>query len=157
MRSIAQFVLVASFLTGMATGLSAVQAADQHATKTGDQWRYTFHNGEWWYWLPANRWVYWRGNRWNDYNPKTYTAPASSDAVATSRGGSTYESRAAINSDIRPFYGHAQSNLERRPLEENEEVGPFYGHALPSEFNGPWRSRSAIRPIYGHAVSSYDY
>ncbi len=157
MRSMAQFVLAASFLAGMATGPLAVQAADQRTTQGGDQWRYTFHNSEWWYWLPANRWVYWRANRWNAYDPTAYTAPASSDAVATSRGGSTYEGRAAINSDIRPFYGHALSSLDQRPLEENGEVGPFYGHALPGQFSSPWRSHWANRPFYGHAVSSYDY
>ena len=112
------------------------------------------HNGEWWYWLPAGRWVYWRDNRWNDYDPKTFTGPVSSGVVATSRAGSSQGSQAAANSDIRPFYGHAQSSLDRRPLEEDNEVGPFYGHALPSEVFGGWRGRRSIRPFYGHAVSS---
>jgi len=30
------------------------------------QWRYQFHNGLWWYWLPEGRWVYWSNNRWMD-------------------------------------------------------------------------------------------
>ena len=63
-------------------------------------------------------------------------------------------SQAAADSDIRPFYGHAISNLDRRTLEANNEVGPFYGHALPSEVFGGWRDRRSIRPFYGHAVSS---
>ena len=166
MRSMARFVVAASFLAFAGLGLSAVQAAEQkQATdqkqttdqKQGqgqDQWRYTFHNGEWWYWLPASRWVYWRDSRWNAYDPKTYTSPSSSGVVATSRNGSTYGSRAANGSDIRPFYGHAVSDLDRRPLEANNEVGPFYGHALPSEVFGGWRARRSIRPFYGHAVSS---
>src|SRR5690349_20360804 len=24
----------------------------------GNQWRYRWHVGQWWYWLPSNRWVY---------------------------------------------------------------------------------------------------
>jgi hypothetical protein len=168
MRSIAWFLVAASLLVFTGLGLSAVQAAEQkQATadqkqttdqKQGqgqDQWRYARHNGEWWYWLPANRWVYWRDSRWNTYDPKTFTYPNATGVVATSRNGSTDGSRAASNSDIRPFYGHAESNLDRRPLEANNEVGPFYGHALPSEVFGGWRARRSIRPFYGHAVSSY--
>ena len=131
MRSIARFVVDCEFLAIIVLGLSAVQAAEQKQAadqkqavdqkKTADQkqgqgqdqWRYTFHNGEWWYWLPADRWVYWRDNRWNDYDPKTFTYPNASGVVVTSRNGSSYGSRAADNSDIRPFYGHA--DLRFRP------------------------------------------
>jgi hypothetical protein len=166
MRFIARSVVVASFLAVRALGLSAVQAAeqkqaaDQKQTTTQkpgqgqDQWRYTFHNGEWWYWLPASRWVYWRDNRWNDYNPKTFVFLNSSGVLATNQTGSNYGSRTANDSDIRPFYGHAQSDLDRRPLEANNEVGPFYGHALPNEVFGGWRARRSVRPFYGHAASS---
>ena len=90
------------------------------------RWRYTLHNGEWWYWLPAGRWVYWRDNRWNDYNPQTFTF-----LLVLRRAGRIGEVKKSFTStsDIRPFYGHAHSNLDRRPLIENGEVGPFYGHA----------------------------
>lgn len=165
MRSIVRSVVIASFLAITAFGLSAVQAAeqkqaadqkqttDQQPGQGQDQWRYTCHNGEWWYWLPANRWVYWRDNRWNDYDPKTFAARNFSGVVASSQIGPGYGSRAANNSDVRPFYGHALSNLDRRPLEANNEVGPFYGHALPSEVFG-WRARRSVQPYYGHAASS---
>ena len=43
----------------------------------------------------------------------------------------------ASTQDNRPFYGHALSDIDRRPLVRNEEVGPFYGHALPSEVLWP--------------------
>jgi hypothetical protein len=172
MRSMRRLVVVASFLALAGLGLSAVLAADskqsagqgqvvqqkqsdhQKQGPTQDRWRYTFHNGEWWYWLPTDRWVYWRNDRWNDYDPKAYTAPVSPGGSVASRTGSTDGSRAVNDSDIRPFYGHAVSNLDRRTLEENNEVGPFYGHALPSEVFGPGRGRRGIRPFYGHAVSS---
>lgn len=166
MRFIARSVVIAGFLATIVLGLSTVQAAEQKRAadqkqttvqKQGqDQWRYTFHNGEWWYWLPANRWVYWRDSRWNAYDSKTFTYPNASGVVVTSRNGSSYGSRAADNSDIRPFYGHAVSDLDRRSLEANNEAGPFYGHALPSEVFGGWRARRSIRPFYGHAVSSND-
>src|ERR1017187_7913757 len=63
MRSMTRFIVAVSFFAFAGIGLSAVQAEDQKQT-TGekqttdqkqsqgqDQWRYTFRNGEWWYWL----------------------------------------------------------------------------------------------------------
>ena len=37
-----------------------------------NRWRYTYQNGEWWYWLPSNSWVYWRENQWMPYNAEAY-------------------------------------------------------------------------------------
>jgi hypothetical protein len=137
-------------------GLSVAKAAEQDSKPSKEQWRYTYHNNEWWYWLPSNRWVYWRDNCWNDYNPRTF---ANLDAKRSRQSGavSAAASQAVNDSDIRPFYGHSLSNLDRRPLEQNNEVGPFYGRALPTEVFGSWRGRQANRPFFGHAVSSYDY
>jgi hypothetical protein len=178
MRSMTRFVVAVSFLAFLGIGLSVVQAADQKQTtnpkqttdqkQTADpkqttdqkqcqgqeQWRYTFRNGEWWYWLPAGRWVYWRDNRWNTYDPKNFTSRNCSGVVATNRNGSTDGNRVATESDVRPFYGHALSDADRRPVEANNEVGPFYGHALPSEVIGRWRDNGSVRPFYGHAVSA---
>ena len=173
MLSMTRFAIVASILAIGQLGLSAVSVADQTTKQGQPQWRYTFHNGEWWYWLPTARWVYWRDNQWNDYNPQTYTSirssrfipagrtvvqadnvviPNSGAVIPNSSAGSTGGSEAAANSDIRPFYGHSQSTLDRRTLDENGEVGPFYGHALPNEVFG--RGNRSTRPYYGHAMSS---
>ncbi len=178
MNCIVRSVVAAGFFATAAYAFSAVPDADQkqatdqktvadqkpaadqktNASQTSaqgpDRWRYTFHNGEWWYWLPAGRWVYWRGDRWNDYHPKTYVAPEASTIAAAGRSGTTDVGRAANDAENRPFYGHAISDLDRRPLETNNDVGPFYGHALPTEVFGGWRSRRANRPFYGHAISS---
>ncbi len=145
MRSIIRCLLVVNILALLELGVSAAQAADKAADKTADkpqaqsqnQWRFTFHNGEWWYWLPENHWVYWRNNKWNDYNPRTFTSINSSGLMPAGRSAWNYGSQAVTDSDNRPFYGHSLSTLDRRPLEENEETGPFYGHALPSEVFGP--------------------
>jgi hypothetical protein len=38
-------------------------------------WRYRIHNGEWWYWMPANYWMYYRGGRWIPYDAVVYRRP----------------------------------------------------------------------------------
>lgn len=37
-----------------------------------NRWRYTYQNGEWWYWQPDNNWVYWRNNQWMPYSGESY-------------------------------------------------------------------------------------
>jgi hypothetical protein len=154
-----RYIVLLSIILGVfvipTIGVSSIQAADQKPTQVQDHWRYTFHNGEWWYWLPSNKWVYWRANQWNAYEPRTYASPSLSSAAVTGLSGSSYgRSRADDNSDIRPYYGHAESTLDRHRLEPNSEVGPFYGHALPSEVFGGGPARRSIRPFYGRAASS---
>ena len=39
------------------------------ASSRADRWRYKWHNGQWWYWLPSERWVIWVDDRWEDYLP----------------------------------------------------------------------------------------
>lgn len=58
------------------------------------------------------------------------------------------------NSDVRPFYGHSQSELYQRPLRENSEVRPFYGHSLPDEVDEPGQGHRDNDPYYGNAISS---
>jgi hypothetical protein len=154
----ALLLAAAALLATAQAGLPAASGAEQKAKVDDQQWRFTYHNGEWWYWLPENRWVYWRNDRWNDYNPQTFAYPNNygTTGVPAGRVDGGYSGQSVSNDEIRPYYGHAESQLDRRPLETNGEVGPFYGHALPTEVFGPWRSRQANRPFYGHAVSSGD-
>ncbi len=41
--------------------------AKEGAQPSGERWRYRWHNGQWWYWLPNNRWVFWNGYSWLPY------------------------------------------------------------------------------------------
>ena len=29
-----------------------------------NRWRFKYHQGRWWYWMPDKQWVYWSTNRW---------------------------------------------------------------------------------------------
>ena len=33
----------------------------------GEQWRYRYDQGQWWYWMPNNRWMYFNGGNWSYY------------------------------------------------------------------------------------------
>jgi hypothetical protein len=154
MRCLVLLAVVAGFLAVAPLGPSAVQAADSTTKQGQNQWRYTFHNGEWWYWLPTNRGVYWRDSRWNDYKRETYISPRFAGIIAAARVRSSYWNDATSDSDIGPFYGRTLADLDRRPLEVNDEVGPFYGRTLPSEIFNIQPARSIVGPFYGRSSSS---
>lgn len=38
------------------------------ATQSAHNWRYRFHNGEWWYYTPAGQWAFYRNGQWRDHD-----------------------------------------------------------------------------------------
>jgi hypothetical protein len=58
------------------TGLNARQSGGGNARQTDqndpDRWRFSFYNGEWWYWMPGDYWVYYRDNNWTRYDPAMF-------------------------------------------------------------------------------------
>ncbi len=46
----------------------------------GENWRYRFDNGRWWYWTPQNRWSYYDNGNWTEYQGQAYTANYAPDA-----------------------------------------------------------------------------
>ena len=46
------------------------------ATRKADDWRYRYHNNQWWYYTPEHRWVYHQKGTWMPYDPKNYLPPA---------------------------------------------------------------------------------
>jgi len=63
-------------LAGPSAGIPANAAGAALVNPSGDQWRYRWHNGHWWYWTPENRWVYRNGNQWTSYPPALPVPPA---------------------------------------------------------------------------------
>jgi hypothetical protein len=44
---------------------AAGQSAPSTATRpSSEDWRYRWHQGRWWYWLPSNEWVVWVDGQW---------------------------------------------------------------------------------------------
>lgn len=46
---------------------SPVETDAPAAQRAKADWRYRYHRGRWWYWLPSNSWAYYNGNRWVAY------------------------------------------------------------------------------------------
>jgi hypothetical protein len=65
-----------AILCGLLVPLVAGQVVAEPATASGspaaqqnDAWRYKYHQGQWWYWLPSESWVVWNGQSWDPYRP----------------------------------------------------------------------------------------
>lgn len=56
----------------LAEALSGQRADVPPQGSSGNRWRYTFHNGHWWYYRDGGRWAYWTGTKWLDFEPKSY-------------------------------------------------------------------------------------
>jgi hypothetical protein len=64
-----------TILCGLLVALAAGQVVAQQGTASGpqasqqnDAWRFKYHAGQWWYWLPSERWVVWNGQSWTPYS-----------------------------------------------------------------------------------------
>ena len=60
---------------GVSAGVSSNANVGVAANQSGDQWRYRWHNNNWWYWTRENRWVYRNGNEWTNYEPAPVAVP----------------------------------------------------------------------------------
>ena len=83
------------------------------ANQSGDQWRYRWHNGTWWYWTSDNRWIYSNGNQWFNYEPAVAAVP---DAPYSSQ----------------PVYGYYQfgpNGYYPGPYRYSTGYGSYYGPA----------------------------
>jgi hypothetical protein len=85
-----------------ASEIQSLPTPSQPATNTGEQWRYVFKDGMWWYYQPNNQWVYWFDNQWNNY---VEGAPLPNRAYANSNQGvyqsyPSYSRRPRVNIGI---------------------------------------------------------
>jgi hypothetical protein len=85
-----------------AAGNSAYAGADLNGP---DGWRYRWHNGRWWYWLPESRWMYWDNDHWADCGANAYVAgytPQSADVGRSTPHTSNYT---PYSDSYTPSYG----------------------------------------------------
>ena len=87
----------------------------------GDQWRYRWHNNNWWYWTTENRWVYRNGNEWVNYEPAVVAVPAvgyaNQPADYQSGPNGYYPGSYSYSTGYRGYYG---------PVYQGGYYGPVY-------------------------------
>lgn len=91
------------------------------ANPSGDQWRFRWHNNNWWYWTPENRWVYRNGNEWTNYEPAVTAVPD-------------------IRYSSQPAFGYYQSSPNGyypAPYRYSTGYGGYYAPAYQGGYYGP--------------------
>jgi len=119
-------------IAGPSAGVSGNANAGVAANQSGDQWRYRWHNGAWWYWTSGNRWIYRNGNQWVNYEPAVAAAP---DARYTGQ----------------PVYGYYQSSPNGYypgPYRYSTGYGGYYGPVYQGGYYGPVYQGGYYGPVY---------
>jgi hypothetical protein len=114
----------------------------------GDQWRYRWHNNNWWYWTVENRWVYRNGNEWVNYAPAVAAAPAAGYASQPAYTGQpAYASQPdngnpsgpnVYTTGYRGYYGPDYQGGYYGPAYQGGYYGPVYrgGYYGPGGYYG---------------------
>jgi hypothetical protein len=129
-----------------------VDTRDTSRPRDDVSWRYKFHDGRWWYWLPSERWMMWQDGRWID--PPTYSleeAPLGAGEPGFAAPATRYP----------PSVGYAPSYRRKPVLTPRPRDWYYTGRA----YDGPYyyydefyRPYGGMRPELNYPVPrSYSY
>lgn len=106
--------------TGENTAPAATESDPSANVPPGpDAWRYRWHDGYWWYYLPAGSWVYWNGANWAPF----IAPPAAPDNAAMFANGPA---------DYGPLnYGPMHFGAPNGNAPSSGRSGPFGGLFTP--------------------------
>lgn len=125
------------------------------ASGRGESWRFVFHNGEWWYWMPTQQWVYWRHGKWHRFDARefipadvyySYVPPRprpSADDFRYGRPGYEYRTYRSYPDRSYSYYGGYDY---RRPSYYGV---PSYSYRVPSYYR--------YGGYYGYPYTGYYY
>ena len=80
MRTMMLAVMTAALFCSAAPAQAQVSITTQAQAAGENDWRYKYHNNQWWYYTPQQQWMVHDGNTWNAHNP----------AMVSSGSGRTY-------------------------------------------------------------------
>lgn len=95
-------------------------------------WRYRWHNGRWWYWMPNRSWVIWDGNQWlnqADFNAQyqaRYTGPRFRGYSQPYYNDGRYST--GYRGNYQPYYNGYRGNYYGPGYNNNNYYGPGYGN-----------------------------
>jgi hypothetical protein len=70
--------------------IGAGRAAANDPTTLPDGWRYRWHEGRWWYYLPNEQWVYWNGSAWTEVQAAPTSVPFAGSWNGSPQGYAPY-------------------------------------------------------------------
>jgi hypothetical protein len=97
---VAALALTAAFPAVVAAEQSSPSAGATRLATTaqGAEWRYKYHNGEWWYWLPSKSWAVHRNGRWNRVVTRVYARYSPAHTVTEQRWPHSHTNGSDMNS-----------------------------------------------------------
>jgi hypothetical protein len=94
------------------------------ARRLADDWRYRYHNGRHWYYLPSNAWVVWIDEEWIPYTTGMFRAKP----ITPQLNGQRYGSR-GYNSGV---YGQSITKSVNAGEFASPQPDPFWGPNIPA-------------------------
>lgn len=116
-------------------------AASRPAADKSGRWRYKYHDGRWWYWLPSNSWVFYHNQRWVPYSRQSYMQ-------ALQAGGASGRREVAYRG-LEESQRWPRGNNGSSPNASSEPGGAALGSGSPSALppRGKWpRAQNGSSP-----------
>lgn len=88
MRTMLLAVMTAAIFYAAAPAQAQVGITAPAQAAGENDWRYKYHNNQWWYYTPQQQWMVHDGNNWNAHNPAMVS---SGSGAAYSQGGRSYQ------------------------------------------------------------------
>jgi hypothetical protein len=131
---------------GRRIGVDAGGRQNQRGARNDpNDWRFSFYNGEWWYWMPNNSWMFYRDNKWSPYTADEFrpftrysagyrgTGDGANVQIYTDENGRRYRR------DYTP-----DRRLLRNPEGAGERIGNAIGNAIRGAASGDTGARTDV-------------
>lgn len=150
--------------TTPAAGVSS--AGPTSARTPSDAWRYRYHAGRWWYWLPSESWAWHDGRRWIAYEPSTTRRVAAILVQRPTRNGDPERYRSGTSPAPPATFEELRGDIEElkqtvKQLESRLEGAYARGPVQPTyeidraRLNELWRARQDAIRFYDLGSDAY--
>jgi len=147
-------IMVAAATLAVAGAAQAQYASTNVGVQANNDWRYVWHNGQWWYWTPENRWMIHFNGSWTPYSPQTYAAmfnPMPYRNYNYGNYGYNNYNYGYNNYPNRYYSGYRYNNNYYSPYGYNSGYGfgnPYYGG-----WGGNFDANTAVGAQIGGAIA----
>ena len=122
---------------GQATPTTATDSSSGTSATQGERWRYVYHEGRWWYYLPNEQWVIWSGARWISQHELAQQTATQQTAVVEQPQYGVEQPRYQAN--------YQPSTTYEQPVYQQQT---YQVQATPWPFYSPWTGRTVFGMPY---------